>query len=124
MIRRVAFDLTGLPPTLEETRIFVEDRKPDAYARMIERYLKSDRYGERWGKFWLDVAGYADSDGYFIDFDQERPLACFVFDFQFQTCSMGNHAAHFVPSAFCVFHRFFACCQRKTGPDCDFGNFT
>ncbi len=81
LIRRVAFDLTGLLPTLEEIRTFLNDKNPDAYARMVERYLASKHYGERWGKFWLDVAGYADSDGYFIDFDQERPLAYLYRDY-------------------------------------------
>jgi len=63
LIRRVAFDLTGLPPTPEEVRAFVEDDSPDAYARLIDRLLASPRYGERWGRYWLDLAGYSDSDG-------------------------------------------------------------
>jgi hypothetical protein len=74
LIRRVAFDLTGLPPTPEEVRAFAGDRRPDAYEQMVERYLASPRYGERWGKYWLDAAGYADSNGYF-DADTDRPLA-------------------------------------------------
>lgn len=74
LIRRVSFDLTGLPPTLEELAIFLSDSEPDAYERMVERYLASLHYGERWGKHWLDIAGYADSNGYF-DSDTERPLA-------------------------------------------------
>src|SRR5262249_14451224 len=74
LIRRVSFDLTGLPPTQEELDQFLDDRSPDAYARMVERYLASPRYGERWGKYWLDAAGYADSNGYF-NADSERPLA-------------------------------------------------
>jgi hypothetical protein len=74
LIRRVCFDLTGLPPTIAEIDAFERDNAPDAYERMIERYLASPRYGERWGKFWLDAAGYADSNGYF-DADSDRPLA-------------------------------------------------
>jgi hypothetical protein len=74
LIRRVCFDLTGLPPTVAETDAFLADRSPDAYERMVERYLASPRYGERWGKFWLDAAGYADSNGYF-NADSDRPLA-------------------------------------------------
>jgi len=74
LVRRVAFDLTGLPPTLEEIEAYVSDRGPNAYERMVERYLASPHYGERWGKFWLDAAGYADSNGYF-NADSDRPLA-------------------------------------------------
>jgi mono/diheme cytochrome c family protein len=64
LIRRATFDLTGLPPTPEEVQEFAADRSPDAYERLIDRLLASPHYGERWGRHWLDVAGYADSDGY------------------------------------------------------------
>ncbi len=74
LIRRVAFDLIGLPPTPEEVAAFQNDQAADAYARMVDRYLASPHYGERWGKFWLDAAGYADSNGYF-NADSDRPLA-------------------------------------------------
>ena len=74
LIRRVSFDLTGLPPTLAEIDAFVADTAPHAYERMVDRYLASPHYGERWGKYWLDVAGYADSNGYF-NADSDRPLA-------------------------------------------------
>lgn len=78
LLRRVAFDLTGLPPTPAEIVEFESDTdlgdNGDAYARMVERYLASPRYGERWGKYWLDAAGYADSNGYF-NADSDRPLA-------------------------------------------------
>ncbi len=74
LIRRVAFDLTGLPPSPEETRAFVADPGPRAYEAMVERYLASPHYGQRWGHFWLDAAGYADSNGYF-NADTDRPLA-------------------------------------------------
>src|SRR5262249_24912130 len=63
LLRRVSFDLTGLPPTLAEQKAFLADHSPDAYERMLERYLASPHYGERWGKYWLDAAGYADSNG-------------------------------------------------------------
>lgn len=74
LARRVAFDLVGLPPAPEEIDAFLADQRPDAYERMVDRYLSSPHYGERWGKYWLDAAGYADSNGYF-NADSERPLA-------------------------------------------------
>jgi hypothetical protein len=74
LVRRVGFDLTGLPPTPAEIDAFLTDTSADAYDRMVERYLASPHYGERWGKYWLDAAGYADSNGYF-NADSDRPLA-------------------------------------------------
>jgi uncharacterized protein DUF1553/uncharacterized protein DUF1549/cytochrome c len=64
LLRRATFDLTGLPPSLDEVDAFLADEAPDAYDRLIDRLLASPRYGERWGRHWLDVAGYADSEGY------------------------------------------------------------
>ncbi|MBP89919.1 MAG: hypothetical protein CMJ64_24965 [Planctomycetaceae bacterium] len=72
--RRVYFDLVGLPPTPAEVSDFVNDVSPAAYERLLERVLKSPHYGERWGRHWLDVAGYADSEGYTED-DPIRPWA-------------------------------------------------
>ncbi len=63
LMRRASFDLTGLPPEPEDAWAFLADRAPDAYEKMIDRLLASPRYGERWGRFWLDLAGYADSEG-------------------------------------------------------------
>ena len=63
LIRRATFDLTGLPPTPEEVENFANDAKPDAFARVVGRLLASPAYGERWGRHWLDVARYADSNG-------------------------------------------------------------
>ena len=63
LIRRVALDLTGLPPTQAEIRAFLGDTSPDAYEKVVEGYLASPSYGERWARHWLDVFGYADSDG-------------------------------------------------------------
>ncbi len=63
LIRRATYDLTGLPPTPEEIHAFLNDQNPDAYARLVDRLLASPRYGERWGRHWLDVARYADSNG-------------------------------------------------------------
>jgi len=74
LIRRASLLVTGLPPTPEEIELFLNDESPDAYARMVQRYLASPHYGERWGQFWLDAAGYADSNGYFSA-DTDRPLA-------------------------------------------------
>jgi hypothetical protein len=74
LVRRVSFDLTGLPPRLEEIDRYLADTRPGAYERMVERYLASPAYGVRWGKYWLDAAGYADSNGYF-GADTDRPLA-------------------------------------------------
>ena len=62
LIRRATFDLTGLPPTPEEVAAFVQDRSPDAFAKVVDRLLASPRYGERWGRHWLDVARYAEDD--------------------------------------------------------------
>jgi mono/diheme cytochrome c family protein len=67
LLRRLALDLTGLPPTPEEVDAFVKDRAPDAYERQVDRLLASPHYGERWGRHWLDLARYADSNGYSID---------------------------------------------------------
>jgi uncharacterized protein DUF1553/uncharacterized protein DUF1549 len=64
LIRRATFDLTGLPPTPEETEAFVRDASPDAYPRLIERLLASPHYGEQWARHWLDVARYSDTKGY------------------------------------------------------------
>jgi hypothetical protein len=62
--RRLSLDLLGLPPSPEEVRAFEADPDPDAYGKLVERLLASVRYGERWGRHWLDVARYADSEGY------------------------------------------------------------
>lgn len=63
LIRRASADLTGLPPTPDQIDAYLNDSEPDAYERMIDRLLDSPAYGERWARHWLDVAGYADSDG-------------------------------------------------------------
>jgi hypothetical protein len=63
LIRRLTFDLTGLPPTVEEVNAFVEDQSPDALPRVVDRLLASPRFGERWGRHWLDVVRYGESTG-------------------------------------------------------------
>jgi hypothetical protein len=78
LIRRATFDLTGLPPSPERVEAFVADARPDAYERLIEELLSSPRYGERWGRHWLDVARYADTAG--DDSDYPIPQARFYRD--------------------------------------------
>lgn len=73
LIRRVTLDLTGLPPTPLEVDAFVSDARPDAFERVVDRLLMSEHFGERWARWWLDLAHYADSDGYLQDFI--RPVA-------------------------------------------------
>jgi hypothetical protein len=96
LIRRVTLDLTGLPPTPEEIEAFVKDKSSTAYAKVIDRLLASERFGERWGRHWLDVARYAESVGrgrnypmpmawryrdYVIDsFNQDKPFNQFVME--------------------------------------------
>jgi hypothetical protein len=71
LLRRASLDLTGLPPTPEETQAFLSDSAPDAFAKVVDRLLASPRYGERWGRHWLDLARYADSEGF--KSDETRP---------------------------------------------------
>lgn len=94
LLRRVTFDLTGLPPTPGEVMTFLHDDSPNAFAKTVDRLLDSPAYGERWGRFWLDVARYADSNGldeniahgnawryrdYVIDaFNKDKPYDTFV----------------------------------------------
>jgi hypothetical protein len=68
LVRRAYLDLTGLPPSPAEADSFLKDTAPDAFAKLVDRLLASPRYGERWGRHWLDVARYADSGGYEQDF--------------------------------------------------------
>ncbi|MBL9213031.1 MAG: PSD1 domain-containing protein, partial [Opitutaceae bacterium] len=72
LLRRVTYDLTGLPPTPEEMDAFLRAPAGDAYERAVERLLASPRYGERWGRFWLDVARYADTRGYLVGNAERR----------------------------------------------------
>lgn len=80
LIRRITFDLTGLPPTPEEVETFVASTDREAaYEKLVDRLLASPHFGERWGRHWLDVARYADSDGY--ESDDDRPTAYHFRDF-------------------------------------------
>ena len=94
LIRRLTYDVQGLPPSWEEIQAFVSDRSPDAYEKLVDRLLASPQYGERWGRHWLDVAHYGESHGYDKDkprrnawpyrdyviraFNQDKPYARFV----------------------------------------------
>ncbi len=73
LLRRLSLDLTGLPPTPERVAKFLDDPRPDAYDRLVDELLASPHFGERWGRYWLDLARYADSDGY--EKDSPRPFA-------------------------------------------------
>ncbi len=73
LLRRLTLDLTGLPPTPEEVRAFLDDRAPDAYDRVVRRLLDSPRYGERWAQHWLDVVRFAETNGF--EGDADRPQA-------------------------------------------------
>jgi hypothetical protein len=79
LIRRLCFDLTGLPPSPEEVEEFVRDPAPDAYERRVDRLLASPHFGERWARHWMDVARFAESHGYEQDYD--RPHAYHYRDF-------------------------------------------
>ena len=71
LVRRLYFDLIGLPPTPNEIDAFVNDKRPDAWPRLVERLLADPRYGERWAQHWLDVIRYAESEGF--EYDRHRP---------------------------------------------------
>ncbi|MBV8880904.1 MAG: DUF1549 domain-containing protein, partial [Planctomycetaceae bacterium] len=75
LVRRLSLDLTGLPPTIEEADAFAADKDPDAYGKLVDRLLASPAYGERWGRVWLDLARYADSQGY----AEDRPRVIWAF---------------------------------------------
>src|SRR6202040_1966726 len=68
LIRRATYDLTGLPPSPEEIDAFLKDNSPEAFAKVVDRLLASQQYGERWGRHWLDVVRYADTAGDNADF--------------------------------------------------------
>ncbi len=75
LIRRVTFDLTGLPPSAAEVDAFLADDAPDAYRELVDRLLATPRYGERWGRHWLDVARYADTRGYVFTAEKRYPYS-------------------------------------------------
>jgi len=83
LLRRLTFDLHGLPPTPDEIAAFLADRRPDAYERVVDRLLASPRYGERWARHWLDLARYAESEGFKAD--ETRPNAWRYRDYVIQS---------------------------------------
>ncbi len=93
-IRRVTFDLTGLPPTPEQIRAFVNDASPDAYETLVDALLASPRYGERWGRHWLDVVRFAESHGY--ETNQLRPNAWPYRDYVIRAFNEDTPFARFV----------------------------
>lgn len=94
LLRRITFDLTGLPPTPEEQDSFLADSRPDAYERVVERLLNSAHYGERWALHWLDVVRFAESDGY--EADSERPHAWRYRDYVVQSFNSDKPYDQFV----------------------------
>jgi hypothetical protein len=94
LIRRLSFDLTGLPPTPERVRRFVSDQSPQAYDRLVDELLSSPRYGERWARHWLDVVHYGDTHGY--DKDKPRPHAWPYRDYVIRAFNEDKPYARFV----------------------------
>jgi mono/diheme cytochrome c family protein len=92
-IRRVYFDLIGLPPTADEIQEFVRDTDPRAFEKLVDRLLASPRYGERWGRHWLDVVHYGDTHGY--DKDKPRPNAWPYRDYVIRSLNQDRPVAEF-----------------------------
>jgi mono/diheme cytochrome c family protein len=79
LIRRLSYDLIGLPPTPDEVEVFVKDKSPNAYEKLVDRLLTSPHYGERWGRHWLDVARYADTRGYLAGGEERRYMFSYTY---------------------------------------------
>ena len=94
LIRRLAFDLVGLPPTPDEVAAFVNDPDPHAYEKLVDRFLASPRYGERWARHWLDVVHYGDTHGY--DKDKPRPHAWPYRDYVIRAFNADKPYARFI----------------------------
>jgi mono/diheme cytochrome c family protein len=94
LLRRLSFDLTGLPPTPAEVEQFVNDRSPQAYERLVDRLLDSPRYGERWARHWLDVVHFGETHGY--DKDKPRPHAWPYRDYVIRAFNQDKPYARFV----------------------------
>ena len=118
LIRRVSLDLTGLPPTFEQQQNFVDDRRHDAYDRLVDRLLASPHFGERWGRHWLDVVRFAESNGFERDrirenfwpyrdyvirsFNTDKPFDQFVREQLAGDALDGNSADHLIATGFLV----------------------
>jgi hypothetical protein len=94
LIRRLYFDLIGLPPTYEDTEAFVHDLSPNAYAKLVDRLLASPHYGERWARHWLDVVHFGETHGY--DKDKPRPNAWPYRDYVIRSFNQDKPYARFV----------------------------
>ena len=94
-LKRVYFGLTGLPPKPEQIDAFLNDESADAYAKLIDSVLESPRYGERWARHWLDVAGYADTEGY-TNADADRPWAYKYRDYVIKSLNDGKPFDQFI----------------------------
>src|SRR6185312_6744127 len=94
LLRRVTFDLIGLPPTPAEVEAFLADRSPQAYEKVVDRLLASPRYGERWGRHWLDLARFAESEGFKAD--ETRPNAWRYRDYVIQSFNTDKPYDRFV----------------------------
>ncbi|MBM3812584.1 MAG: DUF1553 domain-containing protein [Acidimicrobiia bacterium] len=94
LIRRLTYNLHGLPPTWEQTQAFLNDNSPDAYEKLIDTLLASSRYGERWGRHWLDVVHYGESHGY--DKDKPRRNAWPYRDYVIQSLNNDKPYAQFI----------------------------
>jgi hypothetical protein len=105
LIRRVSFDLTGLPPTLEEIDAFLKDDAPNAFAKLVDRLLDSPHHGERWGRHWLDLVRYAETYGHEYDFEipeayryRDYVIRAFNADVPFDQFAMEHIAGDLLPS--------------------------
>ena len=94
LIRRVTYDLTGLPPTPEEVQAFLKDKSADAYEKVVDRLLASPHYGERWAAKWLDIVRYADTNGF--ELDQDRPHAWRYRDYVIQAFNQDKPYTRFI----------------------------
>ncbi|MBC8357069.1 MAG: DUF1553 domain-containing protein [Planctomycetes bacterium] len=94
LIRRLTFQMTGLPPSPEEVDAFVNDERPNAYERLVDRLLANPRYGEHWGQHWLDVVRYAETEGF--EYDRHRPGAWRFRDYVIQSLNEDKPYDQFV----------------------------